>query len=63
MTPADIDAYFRQLGVEHGLKLGDLAQPVRLAVTGRLVSAGLFEVLSLLPWPTVEARLRRIQHF
>ena len=57
----DIDALLRQIGDQHGVKLGDLAQPMRLAMTGALVSAGLFELLSLLPWKLVEARLRSIE--
>jgi glutamyl-tRNA synthetase len=61
MTPQDIDALLRHIGDQHGVKLGDLAQPMRLTVTGRLVSAGLFELLSVLPWDVVEARLRKIE--
>ena len=57
----DIDALLRQIGEQHGVKLGDLAQPMRLAMTGALVSAGLFELLSLLPWQLVEARLRSVE--
>ena len=30
---------------QHGLKLGKLAQPVRVAVTGGTASPGIFEVL------------------
>jgi len=34
---------------------------MRLAVTGFMVSAGLFELLALLPWDGVKARLESIQ--
>ncbi|MEK6705171.1 MAG: glutamate--tRNA ligase [Bdellovibrionota bacterium] len=60
---SDIDALIRQVAEQHGLKLGDLAQPIRLAVTGRVVSASLFEIISILPWDVVEARLIKAQSF
>jgi glutamyl-tRNA synthetase len=63
MSHVEVDAFLRQVGEQHGVKLGDLAQPIRLAVTGRLVSAGLFELLSILPWDVVRARLRKIETF
>jgi glutamyl-tRNA synthetase len=61
MSHTDIDAFLRQVGEQHGVKLGDLTQPMRLAVTGRMVSAGLFELLEFLPWDLVEARLRKVE--
>lgn len=61
ITHSDIDALLRQIGEQHGVKLGDLTQPMRLTVTGRLVSAGLFELLSVLPWDVLEARLKKIE--
>ncbi len=60
VSPQDIDAYLRQVGEKHGVKLGDLAQPMRLTVTGRLVSAGLFELLSVMPWDMIEPRLAKV---
>ena len=41
------DAY-KQLTVELTLKSGDLIHPTRLALTGRMVSPGLFDVMALL---------------
>ncbi len=38
---------FSQVGEALHLKLGELAQPVRVAITGRTVSPGIFEVLLL----------------
>jgi glutamyl-tRNA synthetase len=61
MSPQDIDAFLRQLAEQHGVKLGDLAPPMRLAITGRLASAGLFELLSVLPWDIVQARLKKVE--
>jgi glutamyl-tRNA synthetase len=57
----DVDAILRQVSEQHGVKLGDLAQPVRLTVTGRLVSAGLFELISILPWDVVQPRLKKVE--
>lgn len=61
MSAHEIDAYLRQVCDQFGVKLGDLAQPMRLTVTGRMVSAGLFELLSVLPWDVIEPRLRKVE--
>jgi glutamyl/glutaminyl-tRNA synthetase len=63
MGHTEIDAFLRQIADTRGIKLGDLAGPMRLAVTGRMVSAGLFELLALLPWDVVEPRLRKTKSF
>jgi glutamyl-tRNA synthetase len=63
MTHTDVDALMRQVGEQHGIKLGDLAQPMRLAVTGRQVSAGLFDVLTVLPWELIESRLKTVDQY
>ncbi|MBC7690735.1 MAG: glutamate--tRNA ligase [Methylotenera sp.] len=60
MSHADIDAYLRQICEQKTLKLGDLASPMRLAVSGRAASAGLFDLMAVLPWTVVEARLRKV---
>jgi len=60
MSAADVDALLRQACDQHGIKLSDIAQPMRLTVTGRQISAGLFDLMVLLPWDVVEARLRKI---
>ncbi|MCL4557708.1 MAG: glutamate--tRNA ligase [Deltaproteobacteria bacterium] len=44
---------------ESGLKLGDVAQPLRLAVTGRTVSPGLFEIMEIIGKKEV---LKRIEN-
>ncbi len=41
------------------LKLGDIAQPVRVATTGSTVSFGSFEIMEVLGRATALARLRR----
>jgi glutamyl-tRNA synthetase len=43
-----IEAVIKGYADESGLKLGDVAQPLRLAVTGRTVSPGLFEIMEIL---------------
>ncbi len=60
MSHTDVDAFLRQISEQHGVKLGDLTQPMRLVVTGRMVSAGLFDLMALLPWDVVAARLKRV---
>jgi glutamyl-tRNA synthetase len=61
MTAADVDALLRQVCDQHGIKLSDIAQPMRLTVTGRQISAGLFDLMTILPWDVVEARLHKIE--
>jgi glutamyl-tRNA synthetase len=60
-TPAAIEAAMRELASELGLKLVDLAQLARLAVTGRSASPPIFEVLALVGRDEVLDRLRRAQ--
>ena len=45
---ASLEAAFKRIVEEDGLKMGQLAQPVRVALTGRTASPGLFEVIDLL---------------
>ncbi|MBI2370028.1 MAG: glutamate--tRNA ligase [Deltaproteobacteria bacterium] len=56
---ATIQAAFEQLMAERGLKLGEVAQPVRVALTGRTVSPGIFEVIEALGREPTLSRLRR----
>jgi glutamyl-tRNA synthetase len=56
---APLEAAFKQVIEERGLKMGQLAQPVRLAVTGRTASPGLFEVIELLGRDRTLARLKK----
>jgi len=44
----NIETEFRALIEERGMKLKELAQPVRIALTGGTVSPGLFEVMKAL---------------
>jgi len=42
-----LEAAFKKITEKHGVKLGNLAQPVRVAVTGGTESPGIFEVLEI----------------
>ncbi len=44
----EIEKVFRLSVAKHNIKLGNLAQPVRVAVTGKAESPGIFEVLEIL---------------
>ena len=47
-THAELEKVFNALVAEKGIKLGKLAQPVRVALTGGTVSPGIFEVLEVM---------------
>ncbi len=55
---AELEEAARALAVEKGMKLGDLAQPARLALTGSTASPPLFDVIALLGRETTRRRLR-----
>ncbi len=57
---SEIEKAFSELLAVEGLKLSDLAQPVRVALTGRTVSPGIYEVVELLG---KEETLRRLSRF
>lgn len=44
----NIESLFKKIVEEEGMKLGKLAQPVRVALTGTTVSPGIYDVLILL---------------
>jgi glutamyl-tRNA synthetase len=50
---------FKQLVEEEGVKMGQLAQPVRVALTGRAASPGLFDVMEVLGRDRTLFRLRQ----
>ena len=54
-----IHAHFNEVTEQFGLKLGQVAQPVRVAMTGGTSSPGIFEVLDVLGQ---ERTLRRLDH-
>jgi len=50
---------FKKFVEEEGIKMGQIAQPVRVALTGRTASPGLFEVMEVLGRDRTLLRLRR----
>jgi len=50
---------FKRLVEEEGMKMGQLAQPVRVALTGRTASPGLFDVIEVLGRERTLSRLRQ----
>jgi len=50
---------FKRLVEEEGMKMGQLAQPVRVALTGRTASPGLFDVMEILGRERTLSRLRQ----
>jgi glutamyl-tRNA synthetase len=53
-----VPAAFERVLARFNLKLGQLAQPVRVALTGGTVSPGIYEVISVLGPKRTVARLR-----
>jgi len=59
----ELEERFRALTEQHTIKLKDAAQAVRIALTGKTVSPGLFEVMEILGKERVVARLGRSLHY
>ena len=57
-TAESLKAVLEQIGRSHGVKLGKVQAPVRVAVTGRTIGPPLFEALELLGRDEVLRRLR-----
>jgi len=55
---ANLEAVVRDYAAESKVKLGDVAQPLRAALTGRSTSPGIFEVLEVLGRDESLARLQ-----
>jgi glutamyl-tRNA synthetase len=58
-SAATVEAVFRSLVEEKGVKLGALAQPARVAITGSTASPGIFEVFEIVG---KEKILKRLDH-
>ncbi len=59
-TQDKIEKIFMDIVNEKGLKLGQVAQPVRVAITGNTVSPGIYEVLEIVGKEKTLKRLRRL---
>ena len=55
-----IESLFKKTVEEESLKLGKLAQPVRVALTGTTVSPGIYDVILLLGKEQTLKRLRDV---
>jgi glutamyl-tRNA synthetase len=59
-TQDKIEKIFMDIVNEKGLKLGQVAQPVRVVITGSTVSPGIYEVLEIVGKEKAIKRLRRV---
>jgi glutamyl-tRNA synthetase len=55
----NLETAFKAVMDQTGLKLGKIAQPVRVALTGRTASPGIFEVATIIGKNKVIARLKK----
>ena len=59
----NLESAFRSVMEQTGLKLGKIAQPVRVALTGRTASPGIFEITEIIGKKKVLERLRKaVEH-
>ena len=58
-SPPEIEKAFASLLEERGMRLSQLAQPVRVALTGRTVSPGIYDVIDILGKERTVLRLRK----
>jgi glutamyl-tRNA synthetase len=56
---AQLETAFKTVMEKAGLKLGKIAQPVRVALTGKTISPGIFEIIKVLGKEKTIARLRQ----
>ncbi len=59
-TVPEIEKAFTSLVEKHGIKLGSLAQPARVAITGGTASPGIFEVFEVIGKGKVLKRLAKV---
>ena len=59
----DLEDAFKAVMEKTGLKLGKIAQPVRVALTGRTASPGIFEIVELIGKERVMVRLKKAMEF
>ena len=58
-TQENLEDAFRAVMEKSGLKLGKIAQPVRVALTGRTASPGIFEIIAIIGKEKVLERLKQ----
>ncbi len=62
-TQENLEEVFKDVMDQTGLKLGKIAQPVRVALTGKTVSPGIFEIIAILGPERVIPRLEKAIRF
>ncbi|MFY9943764.1 MAG: glutamate--tRNA ligase [Desulfobacterales bacterium] len=62
-TPENLEGAFQTVMAATELKLGKIAQPVRVALTGRTASPGIFEIIEIIGQDKVLERLRAAAAF
>ena len=60
---ASTEAAYNKIAADNGLALGKVIHPTRLALTGRTVSPGMFDVMVLLGKERTLARLEKAVEF
>ncbi|MGB9808008.1 MAG: glutamate--tRNA ligase, partial [Thermosulfidibacteraceae bacterium] len=63
LTPEKIEELFNNVIKRHNIKLKDIAQTVRLAITGRTVSPGLVEIILLTGKEKLVKRIKKAIDF
>ena len=58
-TEQALEETFKAVMAETGVKLGKIAQPVRVALSGRAASPGIFEITAIIGKAKTLQRLRR----
>jgi glutamyl-tRNA synthetase len=56
---AKLENAFKNVMEKTGLKLGKIAQPVRVALTGKTASPGIFEIIEIIGKDKVISRLKK----
>lgn len=62
-SESELEAAFARVMTATGLKLGKIAQPVRVALTGRAASPGIFEIIEIIGKAPVLRRLQAAVEF
>jgi glutamyl-tRNA synthetase len=62
-TEEELETAFKSVMADTGLKLGKIAQPVRVALTGRTASPGIFEIIAIIGKERVLDRLKKAVEF
>ncbi len=60
LSEAQVNDCFQKFGEEHQLKLGKIAGPLRVALSGSMVSPGIFEMIEILGKERIQARIENL---